>query len=156
MAKLPKFLCRLIDWFEAPQASSAPPPEPSFLEQLTRSAARGEKRATTRKPVQIRADVVDKVGGLPTTVSIENLSEHGLCFVSSFPLVRGSVVEVRLEYPTDIDRGRRYVNLMVRVVRVDQRGDANFGIAAQILRCQTLQDDPSAGEAMSVQQPPSH
>jgi hypothetical protein len=152
MAKLREFACRLIAWLEEPQVSAPPAPEPSFLEQLTQSAAVGEKRATTRKPVQIRADLVERVGGLATTVAIENLSEHGLYFVSRFPLVRGSVVEVRVEYPADINRIGRYVNLMVRVVRIDQREDAHFGIAAQILRCQTLQDS-SAREAIGVQPP---
>ncbi len=142
MAKLPKFLCRLIDWLEEPEvaALSPEPKEPSFLEQLSRNETTGEKRAISRKRAQLSATLIDSIDGTPSAVSVENLSEHGLYIVTSLHLAVGSVVEVRLRYPADADPGQRHVSVMMRVVRVETRGDANFGIAGQIVRCRTLSE----------------
>ncbi len=143
MAKLPKVLGRFLNWLEEP-AQPPPPEEPSLLEQLMRHGqTSGEKRATARNQLQITADLVDSIRGLPSKVTVENVSDQGVFFVSntSFPL--GSVVELRIVLPSGGNHEARRVNLLVRIVRVERKDDGHYGIAAQIMRCRTVEDQPS-------------
>jgi hypothetical protein len=71
-------------------------------------------------------------------VPVENLSKQGLYFISDSRFTVGSAVEVTMRLPSDTEGDFRDVHLLVRVVRVDNRNDSRFGIAAQMLRCRSV------------------
>jgi len=149
MAKLPKIVCQMLSWLEEP--AEREPRQPTFLERLAQGQASDkEKRFSPRKSVRLSADIL---GGLPFTVAVENLSKHGLYFISDSTFAIGSAVEVTMELPGDIDGDPRDVHLLVRIVRVDKTTDGRFGIAAQMMRCQTLPQRSSGGTEIEHSSP---
>jgi PilZ domain len=142
MAKLPKVVSRMLSWLEEP-GESEPCRPPTFLEQLARGQASDkEQRVSPRKSVRLVAEILQ---GSPFTVVVENLSKHGLYFISDSTFATGSTVELTMELPNDIDGDNRCVHLLVRIVRVHKASDGRFGVAAQMMRCRTiLQPSPEA------------
>jgi len=135
MTKLPKVVCRMLAWLEEPRESE-PCPQPTFLEQLAqRQVSDKEQRFSPRKSVRLVAEIRK---GFPFTVAVENLSKHGLYFISDSTFAIGSAVEVTMELPNDFDGDNRCVHLLVRIVRVDNASDGRFGVAAQMMRCRTI------------------
>jgi hypothetical protein len=67
------------------------------------------QRFSPRKSVRLRADILE---GLPSAVAVENLSKHGLYFISDSTFAIGSAVEVTMELPNDIDGDNRCVHLL--------------------------------------------
>ncbi len=136
MPKLPNLLQRFVRWLEEPEAAPPqPPPEPTFLERMAQQAAsKGEKRASSRKSVRIAAELSDSIKGLRSSVTVEDLSNHGLYLTAGYALIVGSMVEISLEFPEDFDGGSGPATLLARITRVDRKPDGGFGIAALITR----------------------
>ena len=158
MANLPKFLSRILNWFEEPlNWFEEPPPvapvKPTFLEIAWNKRGGGEQRASMRTQVHIPAELIDSLEGLPFSVAVENLSKHGLYFISDCSFTIGSAVEATLDFPAEVDGEPRRVHLVVRILRVDRRDDGRFGVAAQIMRCRTL-EHAASGENSEAQRPP--
>jgi hypothetical protein len=143
MARLPNIVRQVLSWLAEPMPETRR--QPTFLEQMAqRESPDREKRVSSRKPLQLDAEVGDDLNGLPVTVVVENFSKHGLYFNSACRFGIGSNLEMNLELPAEIDGEARCVNLLVRIVRVDAAADGGFGIAARITRCRTLQGRPVA------------
>jgi hypothetical protein len=133
MAKEGTLLKRLSTWLDGP--TEGPPPEVSFVKLLNREAEpKPEKRASPREQIQISAEIVDCLNVRLGTVAVENLSKHGIYFVSDSRFVPGTTVEILLSLPMGTEGDGRRVRCLARIIRSKKDSNGRYGVAAQITR----------------------
>ena len=136
---------KVLDWFRetkpAEEAESAPLPEmpppveekPAF-DLFPEEAASGEKRSTDRRPLGVPGSLISGSYTTPDPVTVRDISPQGVYFFSAYKLAPGQMAEITLTEPDT----QEHVTYHVKVVRAENSGENQFGVAARITRREIL------------------
>ena len=135
-------LKKVLGWFNN-EAKPAPPDPPATSEEtpteepaieLFPEEASGEKRSMARRPLEVPATLVTGSFTAPDPITVRDISPRGVYFFAPYKLAAGQVVEIRLTEP---DSGE-HVCYHGNVVRAENAGENQFGIAVRITRREIL------------------
>jgi hypothetical protein len=135
-------LWKMLDWFRgevksaegdgpAPE-SPKPTEEPAF--ELFPEESGGQQRSTDRRQLGVEASLVAGAFTNPDPIRVRDISAGGLYFFAAYRLAPGQRVEVRLTEPDTQQKVCYHAN----VVRTENTGENQFGVAARITRREIL------------------
>ncbi|HTM90446.1 MAG TPA: PilZ domain-containing protein [Terriglobales bacterium] len=136
---------KVLDWFReprpAPETEPTPMPEkpapaeeePAF-DLFPEESAKGEKRSTDRRPLGVPGSLVSGSYTTPDPINVRDISPQGVYFFSTYKLASGQLAEITLTEPDT----QEHVTYHLKVVRAENTGENQFGVAARITRREIL------------------
>jgi hypothetical protein len=97
----------------------------NYVELMTDGAEQNRRRAK-RYPMDVPVRLGDQEG------RAQDLSTRGIYFTSSNDLKLGTVIEIHLTLPNGIPTGPLHLHLFARVLRMDDLGEDQRGVACEI------------------------
>ena len=93
---------------------------------------RAEARIRVRMPIRFRP-ITDPPSAEQSAESV-NVSKHGLCFSTTYPLQVGEEVEIFLRMPRELSQDLVQVRWMARVVHVRPESPGKAGVGVRVER----------------------
>jgi c-di-GMP-binding flagellar brake protein YcgR len=92
-----------------------------------------DRRSRQRIPASVPVSIKAPPGNLQLTGQTRDLSTSGIFLYTNAHISEGSELEMVLILPPELTQGeKRWVCCQARVVRVEEKPDGNFGVAANI------------------------
>ena len=115
------------------------------LSPLAMSLSKDDRRSRQRIPASVPVSIKTPQGNLQITGQTRDLSVSGIFLYTSSHISEGSDLEMVLMLPPELTQGeKRWVCCQARVVRVEEKANGNFGVAASIQNMDVL---PKIGSA---------
>jgi c-di-GMP-binding flagellar brake protein YcgR len=103
------------------------------------TAPKDDRRSRQRIPASVPVTIKAPQGNLQLTGQTRDLSSSGIFLYTSSNISEGSELEMVLILPPELTQGeKRWVCCQASVVRVEDRKDGNFGVAARIRNMDVL------------------
>ena len=134
-----------VDYMVTPNLHPANPrfsePILPFFPEEQRSEK--EKRALPRRSVSLAGETTAGFSGIPDTVQLSDINEHGMYFTSDRKIGIGEVMNLLVTLPAEASPATapKRVSYRIKVRRVQQLAlEGKFGIAASIIGCTVFTD----------------
>jgi hypothetical protein len=102
-------------------------------------APKDDRRSRQRIPASVPVSIKAPQGNLQLTGQTRDLSSSGIFLYTSSNISEGSELEMVLILPPELTQGeKRWVCCQASVVRVEDKKDGNFGVAARIRNMDVL------------------
>ena|SRR5947209_1206067 len=136
---------KVLDWLREPKPAEELEPlplpeelspaeeEPAF-NLFPEESASGEKRSAERHPLGVPGSLASGSFATPDPITVRDISPQGVYFFSGYKLAPGQLAEITLTEPDT----REHVTYHVKVVRGENSGENQFGVAARITRREIL------------------